>query len=106
MPRPDAGDRVADDTLHRLITRESEWRKIPLAALARASLLAASEGRFAITSEGPLAPNWREELRRLAAIIELQGEWGWWHTEPWSRLKLLHAKTAEYLPGSRTRARH
>jgi hypothetical protein len=97
MSRSDKGDPLADDTLHRLITRESEWREIPLAVLLRASLLAAAEGRLAITSGVAFAHNWREQLRHLATVVEHQRDPGWWHKEPWSRLKLLRTKTAAYL---------
>jgi hypothetical protein len=97
MPRPDPGDPPADETLHQLVVRESEWRNIPLAALARASLLAASETRFAITSDGALAPNWREQLKNLAAAVELRRDGGRGHTEPWSQLKLFRTKSADYL---------
>jgi hypothetical protein len=86
----------ADETLHRLISRESDRRKIPLPLLVRATLLAGASGELEICGALPLSPDWRDRLRQLAAVVELQRGWGWWHQEPWSDLKLLRAKSADY----------
>jgi hypothetical protein len=88
-----------ESNLHSLIARESEQRNIPLQKLIRESLEAAADGRFAVRSDTALSlsPNYREELRRLAAFAEAQRDWHWWQTPPWSDLKLLLVPEANYL---------
>jgi hypothetical protein len=79
MSGPDADDALAADTFRRWpITRESEGRRIP--DWHRFS--ACPESQPAITSDGALVPNWREQLRRLAAVVELQRGWGCYQREP------------------------
>ena len=87
---------LKDDTLHRLVSDYSATYKIPLPKLLRATLLVAAEERFPIHADGPLAPGWREQLRYLATIAELQRDWGWGNKAPWNDLKLLRANEAEY----------
>jgi hypothetical protein len=88
----------ADETLHRLISHESGRRKIPRSSLARATLLAVASGEIEISADLPLSlsPDWRDRLRCLAAVVEVQRDWGWWHREPWSNLKLMRANIADY----------
>jgi hypothetical protein len=44
-----------------------------------------------------LSMDWRERVRHLATVAEAQRDWGWWEKPPWSELKLLLVKEAEYL---------
>jgi hypothetical protein len=85
-----------DDTLHRLISGESHRRKIPLPRLARATLLAAADGELEVRSDHPLSSDWRDRLRHLAGVVELQRDRGWWQKEPWDELKLLRTDSAYY----------
>jgi hypothetical protein len=87
-----------ESNLHSLIARESQKRGIPRGKLLRESLQAAADGRFTIRAvSGELSLDWRERLRRLAAIAEAQNDWHWWNKPPWSELKLLLVKEAEFL---------
>jgi hypothetical protein len=86
-----------ESNLHSLIARESRPRGIPHGKLLRESLQAAADGKFTIrATSGELSPDWRDRLRRLAAIAEVQHEWHWWHKPPWSELKHLLVNEAEF----------
>jgi hypothetical protein len=85
-----------DDTLHRLISGESHRRKIPLPRLARATLLAAANDELKIRSDHSLSSDWRDRLRHLAGVVELQRDWHWWQRPPWDELMLLRTNIAHY----------
>jgi hypothetical protein len=78
-----------EESLHTLIARASERRGIGLLKVLRESLRAAADEQFPIRTGGNLSSTWREMLRQLATIAELQRDWGSWHKPPWSDLKLL-----------------
>src|ERR1700747_2491678 len=86
----------AETNLHSLINRVAGERGIALGKLLRESLLAATDDLIQIRSELTLPPDWRERRRHLAAIAEAQRDWGWWHKPPWTWLKLLLVKEADY----------
>jgi hypothetical protein len=87
-----------ESNLHSLIARESRLRRIPLGKLLRESLEAAADEKFTIRpTSGTLTNDWRNKLRDLAAIAEAQNDWQWYKHPPWSELKLLLVKEAEYL---------
>jgi hypothetical protein len=86
-----------ESNLHSLIARQNRQRGIPLGKLLRESLNAAADEKFAVRTSSGLSPNWRAELRGLAGIAEVQRDWHWWHKPPWSDLKLLLLKEADYL---------